>query len=242
MKDAMSNRFRIAQIIALGFMFWLCHGQSSAQIVLRLNTHELPPYSFHNDQGQIDGIAIRVTECALKKVNQPYSIAFYPWARAQMLVQVRYADGFFAASASEERNQYAVLSATIAPQEWRWYLRNDNPMDPRSPTFKDVAMVGSFNGANMQDWLINNQYKVAANPPTNMHLLKMLQTRRLDAILANKLVMDALIAEGGGADEIRSVLLQDKPLGIYISKEVLANLAPDFMSRLNQAIAYCRKK
>lgn len=209
---------------------------------IMLNTHELPPYSYHDEQGKVEGLAIRVTECALKKIKRSYIITFYPWIRAQKMVQLGLADGFFAASQSDERNQYAVLSATIAPQEWRWYLLKDNPLDPLSSGFKEKATVGSFRGSNMLDWLNNNNYMVEATPPTNPQLLKMLQSKRIDAILANKLVMDRLIAENGADNGIRSVLQQDKPLGIYFSKTFLAKQAPDFMEQMNRAITICSKK
>ena len=215
------------------------HGQT---LPIRLNTHELPPYSFHTNQGQLDGIAIRVTECALKKIKRPYSISFYPWSRAQKMVQLNRADAFFAASVSNERNQYAVFSAIIAPQEWHWYLLKTSKLDPNSAVFKQQATVGSFRGGNMLSWLIQNNYRIQASPATNPQLLNMLQGQRIDAILANKLVMDNLIAEHGAQATIRSVLQQNKPLGVYFSKKFLATQAPNFMTQFNRAITECTKK
>lgn len=210
-----------------------------AQQAVHLTTHELPPYSFTSAEGIQDGIAVKRVRCAFERIRIPLHIEFLPWARAQLHAKEGLADGFFAASQSAERDNWAVMSTTIAPQQWRWYLRNDSRFDPGSPSFKQQATVASFVGANMLDWMRENGYRIEASPLTNVQLLDMLLTRKLDAILANRLVMDSLLAKYGTDTPIRSVLEQDKPLGIYFRKSFLAQATPDFMPRLNRAILVC---
>lgn len=212
---------------------------ASAMAPVRLATHDLPPYSFTSETGVQDGVAVKRTRCAFERMRLPVAIEFLPWARAQLHAKEGLVDGFFAASQSAERDSWAVMSAVIAPQQWRWYLRKDSPLDPKSPSFRQQASVASFVGANMLYWLRDNGYKVEANPFTNRQLLDMLLSKRLDAILANHLVMEKLLAENQAGKSIRSLLEQDKPLGIYFGKAFLAKADPDFLPRLNRAIQDC---
>lgn len=207
---------------------------------VRLMTHDLPPYSYLDEEQRPAGRAIQPVTCALNAMQQPYEISFVPWARAQHLVKQGKADAFFAASYSAEREQYAKLSAQIAPQQWHWYLLKDNPKNPKSPQFKRTATVGGFSGGNMTDWLRSNNFRVMASPANNSQLLKMLLAERIDAILANQLVMNALLKETASESKVRSVLEQDKPLGVYFSDQFLSQQASDFMPRFNQALGRCR--
>lgn len=204
-----------------------------------LTTHDLPPYSFPVEGRAPSGIAVRTVQCAATALSIPVNIGFFPWKRAQEMVKNNAADGFFAASQADQRDVYAVLSATIAPQEWRWYLLKTSAMDPRSKTFKSAARTSSFHGANMRDWLIENGYIANDSPPQNKSLLAMLLKGRVDAILANRLVMDQLLAQTGKADAVKSYPALDKPLGIYFSKTFLATQPPDYLARWNQAITAC---
>ena len=214
--------------------------QASAQgPAVTLTTHDLPPYSFPVDGQAPSGIAVQVVQCAAKALSITVDIGFFPWKRAQVMVQNNSADGFFAASQSDQRDAYAVLSATIAPQEWRWYLLKSSPLDPGSDTFKSKARTSSFNGANMREWLIENGYSANDTPSQYNNLLAVLLTGRVDAVLANRLVMDQLLAQTGNADTVKSYLAQNKPLGIYFSKTFLATQQPDYLARWNQAIKVC---
>lgn len=206
---------------------------------ISLTTHDLPPYSYPVEGGAPGGIAVKTVQCAAKALSIPVNIGFYPWKRAQEMVKKNAADGFFAASQADQRDGYAVLSATIAPQEWRWYLLKASPMDPRSETFKSSARTSSFHGANMRDWLIENGYNANDNPPQNSNLLAMLRNGHVDAILANRLVMDLLLAQSGEEASVKSFMALDKPLGIYFSKVFLATQPPGYLVRWNQAITTC---
>ena len=207
--------------------------------MVTLTTHDLPPYSFPINGSEPGGIAVQIVQCAANELTIRVKIGFFPWKRAQELVKRNAADGFFAASQADQRDSYAVLSATIAPQEWRWYLLKASALDPKSETFKATARTSSFNGANMQDWLNENGYIANDSPPQNQSLLAMLFKGRIDAILANQLVMDQLLLQADKADAVKSYPALDKPLGIYFSKTFLATQPADYMSRWNQAIVTC---
>lgn len=209
---------------------------------IRLNTHDLSPYSWPTENGQAEGMAVRVVQCAAARLGETVHIQFYPWPRAQSLVREGVDDGFFAASQSAERDQYATLSASIAPQQWRWYLLAGSTLDPLSAEFHRSASVGSFRGGNMLDSLRSRGFQVAAAPTQNENLLDMLLAKRVDAILANHLVMNQLIEQRGLLGQLRSVLDQDKPLGVYFAKTFLQRRPAHFMADWNKAVEACRRK
>lgn len=231
----------LVRVLFLVFSLAL-QGVAAAEPVVRLTTHDLPPYgSYIGPERRFDGIAVRVVACAMRQIGRPYELAVVPWARAQKMVETGAADGFFAASQNVQREGFAVMSAIVAEQEWRWYLRSDSPMNPAEPAFRQQARVGSFIGGNMLDWLNSNGYKVDATPANTEQLLKMLMAGRIDAILANNLVMGELARKHDLQGRLRSVLQENKPLGVYFSKRFLET-APGFLAEFDRAVPGCRKQ
>lgn len=214
---------------------------SSAETALRLTTHNLPPYGYL-ENGELTGTAVRVIRCVLTRLDRPFQIDVVPWKRAQVMVKSGQAEGFFAASRNPQRDHYAVLSQTIAEQNWMWYLLKDSPHDPAAPGFREKAVVSSFLGANMQKWLRENDYNLDQSPPSDSRLLlRMLLGGRLDAALANDQVMRALIRTQEAGERVREVLNRNKPLGIYFSK-IFLEANPGFLARFNAEVTDCRRE
>ncbi|WP_417454008.1 substrate-binding periplasmic protein [Kiloniella sp.] len=231
------NRLSILQTVVMTFF-------SSAVIAAEpviITTHELPPYSYFDEENNFTGIATTVLECVLHKLEKPYKIQVVPWKRAQILVQNHEADGFYAASKNAFRDSYAVMTKAIAEQTWTWYLRKESLLDPQSNDFKKNANVSSFLGANMHKWLIANDYNVSNTPATDTKsLLRMLLSDRFEAVLANELVMDRLLHKTDQLEHVRKVDLKNKPLGVYFSNRFLLN-NPGFIEQFNQQVTPCRK-
>lgn len=146
----------------------------------------------------------------------------------------------FAASQKPERDRFAQMSITIAEQNWTWFFLKDATLKPSDLTFKQHASVASFNGANMQSWLQNNNYKVSANPIDTNKLPQILLRGRIDAALANSLVMGQLLKQTKTSGKIESSLLMNKPLSVYFTNRFL-DTAPQFLNAFNQAVTQCRK-
>lgn len=227
-------RLALAGLLLAGAVF--------ADAPIRLNTHQQAPLSFRKDNGAADGLAVQVVQCALKQLQRSYTIAFLPWPRAQWQVQHQQADAFFTATPSAERDGYAVLSASILPYERRWYLLKDYPLSPSSGDFKLQARTAAFNGSNMDDWLREHGYQLTSTPPNSEQLVRMLLNRRVDAILGNAYVVDALIAKMGVQEQLRSELAQSLPFGVYFGKAFLARESPQFLTQFNHAVQTCRAK
>ncbi len=226
---------KITFVLILFFVFYVTMfsdvvALKSKKIIL--TSQDLSPLGFYDKKGNYDGIAVKVVKYALEKMNIEYEINIYPWARAQMLVKSGEADGFFAGSKNAERDGYAVMSSIIAEQKWVWYQLKDNPLNPKDSSFKKSAKVGSYIGANMLDWLNENKYNVTAQPRDTESLFKMLLAKRVDAVLANHLVADEIIKNEGIAEELKSTVEKEQPLGVYFSKKFLEK-NPGFIESFN---------
>lgn len=209
---------------------------------LRLTTQQQPPYNMEDDKGRQSGLALETVVCALKRMQYPYTIQFLPWLRAQNMVKSGQADGFFPASQNAERDRFAILSDTVAPQQWRWYLPADSTTDPMHADFRSQATVGAYLGSNMQSWLKQAGYSIYAAPYTHDQLLRVLLAGRVQAVLASDLAMQEAIVKAGAEQRVRSVLQQDKPMGVYFSLQFLASASPDFLPRFNSEVTSCRQQ
>lgn len=212
-----------------------------------LTTHNLCPYGCFEKDAPMEyvanenfkGIAIDVVRCAFDKIDVPLDVVVVPWARAQYMVKNNDADGFFAASKSDSREQFAQMSVIIASQKWQWYLLKENELNPDSLDFKSKAVVASFIGANMLNWMEEQGYNIRGRSRDTAGLLNLLLKKRVDAVLANNSVMNALIAKQNVENKIKSYLNKDKPLGVYFSKVFLAK-RPKFLTKFNDAVIKCR--
>ncbi len=235
---------KTTRIILSAILFSLLFTISSvaAERHIILTSQDLSPLGCYDKNGTYDGIAVRVVRHALEKMDVAYEILVYPWARAQVEVKAGRADAFFAGSKNAERESYAVMSAIIADQKWVWYQLMENPRNPADPDFKEKAAVGSYVGANMLDWLKQNNYNVKAEPGDTEALFKMLLLKRVDAILANNYVAEEIIAQKNLAGRLKSTVQQEQPLGVYFSKTFLAK-NPGFLEEFNAGVAdYFSKK
>lgn len=211
-----------------------------------LTTHNLCPYgcyregSSQSDRSHFSGFAVDVVKCVFSQIDIELEIDVVPWARAQRMVKYGEADGFFAASQKSTRDEFAVMSAVIAEQNWQWYLLSDNPLNPTDLDFKQKAIVGGFIGSNMLKWMDDSGYKVSARPINSEILLKMLLAKRIDAVLANNYVMDELLLTYGVKENIKTVVSKNKPLGVYFSKQFLLT-RPHFLAQFNSHVPSCVK-
>ncbi len=206
---------------------------------ITLTTQDWAPYQVFNN-GVLSGHAVDVVSCALKKMKQPYEIEVYPWRRAQRMVELELADGFFTASQNEERDKYATISAVVAEQHWNWYLLKESPLNPNDASFKKQAKVGAMLGSNMYSWLKNNGYNLSGSSINTDALISDLLDKRYDAVLANDQVAKNIMKELDMIEgEFKIHKYKNKPLGVYWSNKFLAK-RPGFLSKFNAAVKKCR--
>lgn len=214
---------------------------SQEQVIL--TTHNLCPYGCYPEGSDINqiadnsfsGIAVDVVRQVFEKMEIDLIVKVVPWERAQIMVQDGFADGFFAGSQKNSRDEYALMSAVIAEQNWNWYLLKTNVLDPANSSFKEEATVAGFIGSNMLNWMKENNYNIQGEPLDSEHLLQMLIYGRVDAIMANNYVMDYILVRNNAVDKVKISLNKNMPLGVYFSKDFLEKY-PDFLTIFNDLV------
>ncbi len=225
----------LAIIIFLSF----ASGAWAKESKLILTTQEWLPYQA-TDGHSLDGISVKVVECVLGKMEQPYEIKVYPWNRSQLMVKQGKAHGFFAASQNTKRDQYATISSVIAEQKWNWYLPQHSLLDPGHPFFKQGALVSAGVGSNMLNWLKEKGYQVIIESYNTEKLAELLAMGRLDAVLANEQVMIHILNQKKlPRDSFKVFVNRNKPLGVYFSKAFLEEES-QFLTRFNALVSECR--
>jgi polar amino acid transport system substrate-binding protein len=174
------------------------------------------------ENGEIGGIATDIIKKVLNEMQVNYHIEIYPWARAQAMVKNGEADAFYSASRNATRDNYAVISDTVAPQKWYWYLQEDSQWNPNSSDFVNNAGVAALFGSNMFQYLQKYNYKINGNAYNMDVLIKMFHTKKVDAILVNDdVAIKYFKANQIFYEKYNKVLFKNKPLGIYFSKKFL---------------------
>lgn len=208
---------------------------------ITLATHDLAPYGSYQVDDSFKGVAVDRIYCALDEMGVELNLRVVPWKRAQHEVKKNLIDGFFAGSQNDERDSYAEKSIELADQKWQWYILKDANWDVSSDHFKQTAKVSSFLGANMQKWLVENEFNINSSPKDTVDLAELLIKGRIDAALANNYVMDAVLEQRNLTDKVDRYLLKSKPLYVYFNKAFSEN-NPNFLRNFNLALFECKKK
>lgn len=213
----------------------LVAGAADAAQKVRFMTQEWEPYNFTKD-GQPVGVSVATVKCIAAKIGVDAEIVIRPWVRAQAMVKDGEADAFFAASESPERNQFAVISKPISPQVWGWYMPKGSSKDPSSPADLKVGVVI---GSAMEKFLTEKGYTVSQKLNATTPLVKLLESGRVDAVLANTLVFEEAMADAKvEKDAFQLKEHSNRPLGVYFSKTFI-DANPGFLDKFNAAIPGC---
>lgn len=208
---------------------------TAAADTIKLTTQEWKPYQ-STTNGQLDGLAVKAVKCILDKMGHKAEITVLPWTRAQKEVADGNAAGFFAASKSGDRDAFAEMSQAFIPQVWRWYTPADKTVDVSSKATK----VGVLAGSSMEKWLDENGFTATQKIQSTDALVKMLQSGRIEAVLANEIVFkEALTASGVPDSAFKAPQHSDRPLGVYFGKSFLAS-HPGFLNAFNGQVKACQ--
>lgn len=229
----------IARIcLTLSFLTAASAASHGADDRMLLTTQEWPPYQTQAG-GAPAGIAVDAVRCIFDRLGISVEIVFLPWQRAQDDVRNGNAAGFFAASRSAERDQFATLSAPIAPQVWTWFYRRDGTITPDQAGFKAAARVTATLGSNMATWLRDSGFRVQDEPRTTEQLLQMLERGYVDAVLANNVAFEQSLEEAGlSAGTFLARPERDQPLGVYFANRFL-DAHPGFLERFDAEVPAC---
>lgn len=174
--------------------------------------------------------------CIFKQLGRDYRVQVIPWRRAYQDVKSNRIDGFFTAVPMRHIDPYAVLSSPLVLENWYWFWRMDT-IAPES--WREGYKLGSILGSQQETWLAEAGYRVEMSANNLPQLIKLLQSKRIDVVLAdrehfvqaaNELKMDA--------NHFQTRFFRYVPLGVYFNEHFLRQ-NPDFLLGFNQQITGC---
>ncbi len=212
--------------------------------VLRMAMPDYPPYTYI-ENGHYKGEGYEAFVFIMQQLQREFYISPVPnYGRAIQDIQNEVIDGLFLASENAERNSIAVFSDPVSISRWTWvWLTQQQKLTPDSSNFHSRAIVSAQINSNIYLWLKAQGYRVAGGPNDIRDLFRLLNSRRVDAILLPQQTAHIVIKENGYVlQDYQFKTEREMPFAIYISKHFLQK-EPDFMARLNNAIAeYHRSK
>lgn len=210
----------------------------SERSYIHFSTAIIAPYQMYSEQGELEGGAIPIIECAMERMAYDYKIDVLPWARAQKNVELGESDAFFVASRNAVRDAYAQQSIPLFSGTRSWFFRRGYSVDPLADEFRERAMVGTIFGTNMHS-LLSQTYANVVTKTTEEDLISLLKTGRLEAVLLTDLMFEHTIEllDLNPADFVRKASAR-KPLGVYFGNQFLAQNS-SFLEQFNAVVSLC---
>lgn len=175
-------------------------------------------------------------QCIFTDMKRDFAVQVMPWRRAYQDVKSNRIDGFFTAIPMRQIDPYAVLSAPMVLENWYWFWRNDT-IAPES--WREGYKLGSILGSQQETWLGETGYTVDMSANNLPQLIKLLQGKRIDVILADREHFVRAAQELKlNPDNFQSRFFRYVPLGVYFNEQFLNN-NPAFLTDFNTTINKC---
>lgn len=174
--------------------------------------------------------------CIFNRMQREYAVQIMPWRRAYQDVKSNRIDGFFTAIPMRQIDPYAVLSSPLVLENWYWFWRNDT-IAPES--WREGYRLGSILGSQQETWLAEAGYKVETSGNNLPQLIRLLQSKRIDVILADREhFLQASKELKLDVNHFHSRFFRYVPLGVYFNEQFL-NDNPGFLVEFNRHINHC---
>lgn len=233
------------KVIVLICLIYCFTTYAAPQYVIKLGTKkEWAPYHINTPDGS-DGVAVRMLACIMVRLNQPFEIHKKPWARVQFETKIGKLDGFFSASKNSERDSFALQTSTFIQQNKMFYIKKNNSnFDPKEHDLnyiRENLTVSARASSNGLTSLQKMKYNIIATPQTTAQLLRLLDLKRVDAIIENDEVFDNLLKNKNlSASNYHKILMERKDMGVYFGKHFTES-RPKFIEKFNKNIAACQE-
>lgn len=207
--------------------------QEKPTIVLGTNVlqKKLPQTNSVVQGGSVDHV-----KCILEKMQVKYQIRSLPWRRARQDVHSSVIDGFFTAVAIDDASDFATFSAPLVLENWYWFWRTDM-VAPTS--WKEHFQIGVILGSQQEAILSNEGYSEFVTANNIEQLIKLLFSKRIDAVLLDKEVFERTADSMNISNrDYKSRFFRYMPLGVYFGAPFLIE-QPDFLTAFNNRISSC---
>ncbi|WP_210396622.1 substrate-binding periplasmic protein [Motiliproteus sediminis] len=182
--------------VLLGSAVW-----ADEERVIRLVTHEFPPFSTLKE-GEVSGPARTLVDrvCAELAVRCEHELL--PWARAQARVRAGDADGMYVIGWNAERARWLNFSTPLLSTEYGVFVGQSNQLRYAEPVQLAGLKIGVYGPSNTSRSLAQLQrlsgvaFRIDVQGDSEL-LLRQLEAGRLDAVYGNRDVGLALMRDAG---------------------------------------------
>lgn len=208
---------------------------SPAKATIVLGTNVLQKKSQQTSES-VQGGSVDHVKCILEKMQVKYEIRSLPWRRARQDVHASVIDGFFTAVAIDDASDFATFSAPLVLENWYWFWRNDM----EAPiSWKEHFQIGVILGSQQEAILSNEGYTEFVTANNIEQLVKLLFSKRIDAVLLDKDVFEKTMGKMHISNQAyKSRFFRYMPLGVYFGAPFLTQ-QPDFLTAFNSRISSC---
>lgn len=212
---------------------------------------EFPPYEYVVN-GKVVGIDIDIVDAIFKRLNTPYEVRLYPWARAWRMAELGRVDAVLSTSRKDSREPYVYY-----PDEYMWSsefvfftLKEKKLSDFRGydDIKKHSLVVGIIRGNSYHESFWRAFPPRASNDTEHHPLLdlavdaesnfKKLMAGRIDLFLIPKTIGLRLISQLGYEKEVTyydRVMFSKKYPMVFTKKSDYPNMT-DFMKRFTEEL------
>lgn len=209
---------------------------TAAAADLVLGTTILPPYQTERD-GELQGRSVDTLNCVFEQLEQSWRGRVVPWPRARIQMEEGQLDGFFSAMPDPEVERFAARSAPLALEKWYWFARDSEVF--RRKNFPGSVRVGALQDSTPLSWLRREGIKTDTVVASPEQLVKLLETGRIDAYLADiRVVRTAAQQLSRSPEQYASRLHRYMPLVAYFSRSYLQDHS-GLVERFNRQLHDC---
>ena len=188
------------------------------------------PYAYEDKDGRLAGISIDIARRVMKLARLDVTFVSYPVNRLQSMlrkgeIDINYADSLIWNSPEEQR-QY-VFSKPYSTVKEHLYFLNDHPARGQTIAQLDHLTIGMVRGYNYWARLIRLETS------KDDALIKLLQTRRVDAIALVDDIFDELVSSNAldPGQFVQGARLSEAPLVFKLQPQYAS-----WLPRINNAI------
>jgi len=171
-------------------------------VALTLTTEEYPPFNMLDETTrQPTGITVDKVVELMRRAQEPFTIASYPWPRAYQMALQTEDTCVFSTSRTPEREALFTWIGPLAKSDWAIFARADDVRKPK--TLEDVRpfTIGGYNNAATGEYLKLHGYKVDLAINDALNPQKLLRNR-IDFWATGELLGKYLIGKAGLTGQI----------------------------------------
>lgn len=220
------------RLTLISLCLWLYGSAATAEQPLRIYASSSPPYQLLVGS-DVQGTTVDTLRCALKDTEWRPDVRIVPQRRAIHSLERGLVDGYLAITQSSTISEFATLSAPLALE--KWYLYSKEPVELAN------ARLGAIAGSNEAIWLKDHGYSLTIQVSGLEQLIALMERDRIDAMLVDQQVMDALQEQTSTPPMVHNLqrqFIRFAPLGIYVGNN-FTKAHPGFLNRFNDNLDNC---